>query len=76
MELLLEGSVPHGDKPVFRDFSGLGFEGSGRRCYHWIELVESYLEHYLTQLEHIPGRILGGNTRIRRQLHLRFSEHT
>ena len=36
------------------------------RGYHWIELVEFYLEHYLTQWEHITGRIAGGDTRIRR----------
>ena len=27
-----------------------------------IELIKQQLEHYQTQLEHIPGRILGGNT--------------
>ena len=30
------------------------------------QLVELYLEHYLTQLENLPERTAGGNTRIRR----------
>jgi hypothetical protein len=52
----------HAENPVFGVFGADGLRGSGRRGYGSIELVEEYLEHYLTQLEHIPGRILGGNT--------------
>ena len=43
-------------------FLGQGLGGSGSRGYRWIELAEFYLEHYLTQLEHVPGRIAGGIT--------------
>lgn len=53
-----------------------GGEGEGGWGYHWIELVEWYLEHYLSQLEHLTGRIAGEITRIRRQLHLRHLMET
>ena len=35
---------------------------SSIRRYHSIELAELYLEHCLTQLEHVSERILGVNT--------------
>ena len=32
------------------------------RWYRWIDVVELYLVHCLIQLEHVRGRIAGGNT--------------
>jgi hypothetical protein len=52
----------HAQKPVFGKFPGQGLEVSGRGGSHSIELVEVYLDHYQTPLEHLPGRIAGGNT--------------
>ena len=50
------------ENPVFGVSWADGLGGSGRGWYHSIELVEMYLDHYQTQLEHVPERILGGNT--------------
>jgi hypothetical protein len=61
--------------PVFGVFGADGLRGLGRRWFHSIELVEFYLEHCLTQLEHLPGRILGGDTldKMRKTQYLGFS---
>ena len=52
----------HAEKPVFGYFRTDGFGGSGRGGCHSLELVEFYLEHYVTQLEHLSRRIRAGIT--------------